>query len=332
MNRLQYVKDNLDVVFTHEYVYEDRGEGRQRYDLPDIVSYISLGLTPAQWCGIAMSDPLPGVYESYIGGCCGNTSYCQDIINGAFRDGGSISGTHLLELGRLLRDHEGFDEFEAMDDEKFMEIVGTVKLLEKHPDLDPWAKIGIVFNAVEDMLTMNLGNKLRPEAYHDKYPEEKKILNRVSNTLNTISWNDLWRREDHPDENVGTDFLARESEEDRHERHMHHNTRNQRHEASRVLNFARLLEPLRKLSEAMESMDDEFVGWAIVDPEDKPIEAGLGPCIFSTKEDCEWYVSLWTRDRENDIRRDIPEQNRTVVPEHRIVPVKVTVKDGLVVG
>jgi hypothetical protein len=335
MDRIQFLIDELGVSFGYEYVYEDRGEGRQRYELPQIVTTIDPKLTATQWCSLAMREPPEGIPESYIGGCCGNMSYCQDIINGAFRDGGFFGGSEFLEMGKMVRDHDSFPLFEAMDDETF---IGKVALLkgftpeEEGSIIDPWAILGLIFNAVEERLSPNMLSAQRPTKYRDDLPEERKVFGEVESLVRRISWADIFSRDDDPDANMAQEFLDKETPEARIERHTHHRVRTEGHATARILNFARLLEPLRKLHAYVEGIDEVFEGWAVMDPEkNEPHMTGQGPCIFKSKDDAEWLVALWARMHIQEEESDVPEHNRTPALEYEIVPVRVSTQDGLVV-
>ena len=65
---------------------------------------VHLELTPAQWVSCCQRT---GAW--YLGGCCGNMSAVQDLMLGAFRNGGSISHRDLAEMCKLLRGHDGYD-------------------------------------------------------------------------------------------------------------------------------------------------------------------------------------------------------------------------------
>lgn len=339
MDRLAYLKAELGVGVYHEDVWEDRGEGRQRYELPDAVHHVNLGLTPVQWCALAMRDPDEGIPSCYVGGCCGNMSYVQDIINGAFRDGGSMSGGELLTVGQMMRAHDDSDDesFRVMTDEEFVKAVELVKKSEaqEYPEgviADPWWKIGVIFNGLENVLTTNaLTSDFEPERYREDYPEDKKILNVVESTLRRINWGDLFSNGSHgTDEDFGWPDNPRETEEQREQRHRRDAMREASHAATRTLNFAKLLGPVRRLHELMESREDVFEGWALVDPTTYlPIRTGQGEAFFWTQEDAEWLVALWERTAAQDAARDIPEQNRSFAPEHRLVRVEVSVEGGM---
>lgn len=60
-------------------------------------------LTPQEWVSCCVVDG-----ENYVGGCCGNMSYAQDLLNDMFRRP-DVSVETFCEWGKLMRGHDGFE-------------------------------------------------------------------------------------------------------------------------------------------------------------------------------------------------------------------------------
>lgn len=67
------------------------------------VTSVFLPLTPEEWCECCMRE---GAH--YVGGCCGNMSYAQDMLNSFFRDGGWVDPRKLARYIETMRSHDGF--------------------------------------------------------------------------------------------------------------------------------------------------------------------------------------------------------------------------------
>jgi hypothetical protein len=62
------------VTISYEGIWDGKGADRHSEPDPSRVRSVYLGLTPADWCSIAMHEG-----DAYIGGCCGTASAMQDI-------------------------------------------------------------------------------------------------------------------------------------------------------------------------------------------------------------------------------------------------------------
>src|SRR4051812_19523177 len=107
----------------HEDVYEgEPGVDRTRYEILDTASSVHLPLSGDQWMSMAQRGG-----PDYIGGCCGNLSAAQDIMNGVFRDDGWIDGNDFLTIGQYVGGHDGFEEdFADFSDEEFDKHLATI--------------------------------------------------------------------------------------------------------------------------------------------------------------------------------------------------------------
>jgi len=69
----------------HEYRTDKETGARAEHNV-NLFRNILLPFTAQEWCSICMREG-----EDYLGGCCGNMSAMQDIIQEVFRNSGFIS-------------------------------------------------------------------------------------------------------------------------------------------------------------------------------------------------------------------------------------------------
>jgi hypothetical protein len=253
----------------HDYVYEGEGADRHRVDLLDTVYSVLIPFTPLEWCLTAMREPPPcpeeGLeYESYyVGPCCGITGAIQDIWNSIFRDSGWVDAPDFLRIGELARQHEGFETFQPLSDEQFEELLGQWD----RGDLDPWAKTGIVFNAVEPYLKPRRHENPSMDTRCD---EEAKLIYQLESALRSLHWSDLMSPSGHQ---MIDDI----------------------HEAQREIDRAKVGPLAKRLTELLGDID--FKGYAITDAEGKePMANGYGQCVYKDRESAERIIELWARE------------------------------------
>lgn len=134
-----------------------------------------LPLTPGEWCALCQREG-----SAYIGGCCAQTSYIQDLVNGIFRDGYADAQT-FIQLRALLQHHEGFEDFDdpavnwanALDynytswedwdgselkDKSLPEIIAFAK--EHWKAVLPWKKIALTWICCKDLLQPDKGERI----------------------------------------------------------------------------------------------------------------------------------------------------------------------------
>src|ERR1035437_7587895 len=109
----------VGVIVTHDEKWVGEvGKGRHPEPLLGTILATYLPLSPAEWCSLAMREG-----ENYVGGCCGNMSALQDVINGVFRDSGTVNSATLLSIAELALDHDVFEEFSPLSDEEFSTLI-----------------------------------------------------------------------------------------------------------------------------------------------------------------------------------------------------------------
>lgn len=333
--------EELGAKVTHQDEWVGKvGPERHPEILLDTARGVYVPLTAQEWCDLCMREG-----DHYMGGCCGNMSQLQDIINRVFRDSGHIDGHVLLKIGRICQDHEGFDAFAPMDDEAFDLAVkqwerademlakygSSFEAAEEHllewPKMilgqrytmhpDPWHKLGVIYNALEPML--------KPLGYETpKGPgrngEEVDLIHVLSDQLARMSWGDL--------------FTPREDEKPQ-------------HEADRQLLRAQLYPMITRLAVHLAArLKEPYEGYAIVRSEtQKPLTTSRGICIYPTLADAEREMELWGRyareEAENEAKmakhrqekgeEPKPEDDfwRARIDEAEIVPIVITRDDGL---
>lgn len=297
--------ESLGVTIGHDYEYRGKvGKGRYKVDQLNTVNGVYLPLTPLEWCLMCMREPPDhpdgGQYESfYVGPCCGITGQMQDIINNVFRDGGWADGHDLLELGELARTHpDGFEDFfPEMTDEVFDGWVKRWKDGELH---DPWAKIGIVFNAVEPWLQqvsyMVPTAKQVPSEYRT---EEQEVIHVLQGTLSRMSW---------------TDMFNRDSEEEL-----------AQHKANRVTLQARMYPMVTRLHELLDEEGIDFHGYGIALKGTDDIMSNVrGLCLYPEREMAERLLELWKRQETTESARSKHSQDDVAhVPQYVEPPAEI---------
>jgi len=79
----------------------------------EYISRVFLPLTPVEWFRCCTRDG-----DFYVGGCCGNMSYAQDLLNSFFRDGGWVDVRNLANYIEMMRSHDGFCRSDLPDPQK----------------------------------------------------------------------------------------------------------------------------------------------------------------------------------------------------------------------
>jgi hypothetical protein len=101
------------------------------------------------------------------------------------------------------------------------------------------------------------------------------MIRRLGSTLSQIEWGDLYTRDDP--------------------KHR------EQYELTRQVNVARLVDPVRKLNEILEGMDEALDVFAIVElGTDEVMSNGLGLCLYKNREDAEHVVELWRKQAGDD--------------------------------
>lgn len=297
---------------THDDEWEGTpGADRTRYIRLDTVSGVHLPLSAEDWTRIAMREG-----TAYVGGCCGNMSQVQDLINGVFRDGGYAEAPDLLLIGERIRDHDGEESpFAPVDDATFRARLESWKQVESDPDpewpLDPWFKIAMVYNAVEPHLVPRRWEVPAGPGHHEP---EHHLISTLHNALSRMSWADLFSR-DEPDDVA-------------------------QHAAHMILLRAKVYPLAKELVGHLETAGVEFTGYAIVDSSSGELQSDhRGPCLYPERAQAERVLELWRRFADEEAKRlqnregeEETEEAFWTKRQTEIAPARVTLEDGLVIS
>jgi len=269
-----------------------RGEPpRTGVPVESCVENIFLPLSADDWCSLCMHEG-----DSYIGSCCGQTSYIQDMYNSFFREGAWVSGNDLIELISLCKNHEGFELYhEPLTQEKFEEYVknwGT---------LGPIDKIGLCCQAVSGKIfTSRLGDV--PKSEHQ--PDEIHILERA---LRTLSWTDIFS--DNRDDG-------------------------KQHHAGRQLLIARIIPSCKKVLEELPKRFQTFDGFALVKNETEVCSNGFGTCVYADEVEARKVLKLWqdsdTKQQEIEEEDHRSSEQTEFLSKLRVRKIRITLENGLV--
>lgn len=281
-------------------VYEEIWEGEPpRTPRPNFekVRGVHLGLTPAEWCNLAMHEG-----DSYIGGCCGTTSAMQDIINSVFRDSGYADADALWTLGEHARNHpDGFkDSFTTRWTQKRFD-----ETCAKWETLRPWEKIAVAWQAVRDKVTP-YSHQVSMWAMPEPRPDldEKREIDELYDALSSSKF---------------AIFKYREENDPKKQEH-----------ANEVITRAKLLCGARRLVAKLTEDFTTFEGVAVVETvrPDVVTRNGFGMCLFGTEEHARDMIATWEK-VETPARRDQKHGGKSPSERVRIRPVRVSVQKGL---
>lgn len=153
------------------------GVDRRCVDL-DEVKTVQLPLTAEEWCSMCTRDG-----ENYMGPCCGNMGAMQDVLNGVFRETGWTETSDFRRIADACINHDGFKGF---TDEGLLS-----KALEKGLEgMHPWDKVGVVWQAAQNVLTVQNKELLKPEDIDDL----TGAMRIASYHLRCLRWAKLWTK------------------------------------------------------------------------------------------------------------------------------------------
>jgi hypothetical protein len=229
------------------------------------INKVKLDLTAEQWCSLCMREG-----SMYVGGCCGNSSAQQDIMNDAFRDDGWIEARDLRRLADLGMSHDG--DRSPYSDKSLVEHWGKTPM-------DPWTKLGCLYQLCEPNLKVD-----RTKEMPDRHTEPERL---AEDALFDLVWEDHFRLfKPTPDKD---DAAA-----------------NAQHAALQLLHEAKYVYSLTTLHAYYTSLRREpFNGFAVRRVEGKEIAAnGYGACIYASRAQAEDLLDTWARD--GDLERYLP--------------------------
>ncbi len=178
MSLEQLDKLGVDYHRTTKWVGEPRTPSRKCVELDEVKS-VQLPLTPEEWCCMCMREG-----DDYMGSCCGNMGVMQDILNSVFRDSGWTDASSFRRIADACINHDGFDEF---SDEKMLEDALEKGLKNRRP----WEKVGIVWQAVQDVLIVE--NKELPS--QEDLNSLDGAIRIASKHIALVRWKNFWNKD-----------------------------------------------------------------------------------------------------------------------------------------
>ncbi len=271
-----------------EQDWRPKNPPRSPYPLPFFTN-IHLPLNPSEWCSLVMREG-----EYYIGGCCGTTSYVQDIISHAFR-----FGSGWIEVSMLANIAEAMIGHEEGDPPNFKDGGDLDKAIEHFSMLDPWEKIATLWHLVKDYYVPEY-SIVQPE----DASEPRKAVQTLEHGLNYLSWHWVFER---PSDDI-------------------HSMQNN---VGETLVLHRILPALKMLYERIKELDlGPFEGYALCDKDTGVIaENGYGLCIFSCAQDAEKLMEQWRS--KWALREDKRENEKPVDDMFQIRRVRVSMENGI---
>jgi hypothetical protein len=290
---LKKLEDN-GVGITYETNWVGDGDDRHQETDYDRVTSVFFNLSADEWCHLASREG-----EYYIGGCCGTSSAIQDIINGVFRDGCSINGNEMYELGELAKSHpDGFKEWGFLGNMSEKEFA---KRCADWADLDPWEKIGLCYQAVKGKIRPYYSEPIVQKGRADL--DEKREIDELYGCIHALHFASVFK---------SIEKMPGINDKDNGQEH-----------GNDVLTLAKMLPGARRLVKQLEANFTTWSGIAIVE-KDRPeviTHNGFGLCIYNTEEDAREVMSFWTRNNRD---------GEKTVDHVRLRPVTISVQNGVV--
>lgn len=287
--------DTLGIKYTFEEEWRPKDPPRSPHPL-DIFKTVDLfgPLTPEDWCRLCMREG-----TEYIGGCCGNTSAIQDIVNGWFRfDACYIKISELAEVAQAMAEHDGTDEWSELPKATLEESVEWAK--DNWGSLRAWAKICMVWHIVKDHYSPDV-----PVGYGNHLSELDKAVNVIGRTCQMIAW-----------DRITTNDLAGTQKD-----------------SSRIAILARMLPALKTLWDSIEDMAPEpFEGFAMYDLEvDSICTNRLGLCVYATMDELNKTFNLWIeQEKEYELGPPMRHGTKKSITERiKVRPVRITIQNGI---
>lgn len=243
------IKQGVAFTWDADWVGEP-GVDRRRIERPDRFDELRVPLSADEWCRLCMREG-----DDYIGGCCSQTGFTQDVLNDIFRDSGRMDTTCVERLVEAAAGHEGHE----------LLIESEEAVLLQHADrwdeLGPLDKIFLCVAAVRP--------RLRPESSYGSphlRDEPRPGLGALFNALTLLTHYDLF--------DVGPDGRKQ----------LHGNV---------VLWLARALPAVNEFRAHLDAVFAEpWTGFAITHG-DQLLRNGHGYTLFGLKREAEALLDRW---------------------------------------
>ena len=246
------IERGAEFGFDTEWVGEVTDEGGRRpIERPDRIRRIFVPLTPVEWVELCSREG-----EFYIGGCCGQTGYTQDILNAIFRDGGWIEARQAMDLIEIAGGHDGFEILTEEDE--------TVLLEEESgwEKLYPLDKIFLCVAAATPRLQLTGLSEAEPKKH-----EDEDGVQALDKALGILRWGN---------------FLATDA------------TESGQHHGNSMMWIARAVPGLKLFNQFVEkTLAEPWKGFAIVNKDNEIQRNGYGYTIYSTQKAAKDMIALW---------------------------------------
>ena len=260
---------------------------------PGFIELITVPLTTSEWCSLCMRN---GV--DYVGPCCAQTGYTQDILNDIFRNAGTISANMAINLVNVAGGHDGFELLATKDE-------ATLLKAEKGWDkLRPLDKLFLCAAAAMPRLhaTADLPYP-KGCGKPDKglLPPDRDIVRDLKNALSMLAYVDMFDDSpDHPYRKTG------------------------QHAANTALRVARAV-PLARafLNRAPHILSQPFEGFGIADADGEIMANNYGLAVYHTRAAADEMLAHWHKQAEKEERWTVR------LAGSRVRPLRVSVESGL---
>jgi hypothetical protein len=263
---------------------------------------IWLALSAIQWGHLCMREG-----ESYIGGCCGNTSHTQDKLNGFFRDTGYIDSGDLLDLVDDCIVHDGDYSYfhnKWWGDLKKKDFDAYIKDFQK---IDPWIALAMLWHLIKD---------------HLKEPSKHSIKNKTKPRTNRRDPSFIDQACHVVERGLWSISIS----------HMFKDDREKKDDVQKIANRQKLL---HQLWPAIKTLHDN-IQLLSLGPADNvfcifdtaaeyPASNGHGLCIYETQDEAEKMIVQWMEDEDEETKKEF--EGRFVVR-----PCSVSMDKGIVYG
>ena len=283
--------DKLGVKYGTKTEYRGEPPHRKPHDL-HILTTVTFPFSAEEWCSIACS-----VGDKYIGGCCSQCSYAQDIICHIFRfDPVYTPITRIEELANVIEGHDGVLEFpEVSFDgidipvEEAVERISTGKV-----KMTVLSRMALVWHIVKGVYDKKIAT---PDIREKTDPLDSAIYT-TGRALQNISIDSMFERSKPESQKT----------------------------AVKILRMYKILPGLKIINEKIDELyPGPMHGFAIWSNEtDTVARNGNGPCVFYTRQECENLLDQWERNESEleetpkDIRKLLSIRKVTVSKEKGI--------------
>ena len=282
--------DKLGVKYGTKTEYRDEPPHRKPHDLSTLTS-ITFPFSAEEWCSVACNAG-----DEYIGGCCSQCSYAQDLICHIFRfDPVYTPIASIEELANVIEGHDGIREFPEVSfdgiDISIEEAVERISSGEVDlSEMTVLSRMALVWHIVKGVYDRKIAT---PDVRERTDPLDSAIWT-TGRALQSISIGSMFESSD-PDYQGP---IKPESQT----------------AAIKILRMYKLLPGLKILNEKIDELyPGPMNGFAIWSNETDTIaHNGNGPCVFYTKQECEDLLTQW-ESNEAELEEETPKDIRKLL-------------------